>query len=435
MLALLGYGMIAVFMFLIMTKRLSAFIALIVLPIAFALVGGFASRLGEMMLDGLSQIAPTGVMLLFAILYFGIMMDVGLFDPLIAKILKIVKGDPVKIAIGTGILSMMVALDGDGTTTYMITVSAMLPLYKRIGMKPMILTIVPMLSMGVMNMTPWGGPTARAMSVLSLDTSQLFTPMVPAMIGGMIWVLFVAYLLGKKERRRIGIVEMDRPEILSAETAEQLAAAEQTELKRPRLIWINFLLTVLLMVALVMSWLPIPILFMTAVALALLINYPNLKMQKERMEAHAANAFNVVSLVFAAGIFTGILTGTKMVDAMATSLVSLLPESLGSHLPVLVAITSMPFTYFMSNDAYYFGVLPILAQTAATYGIDPVEIGRASIIGMPVHVLSPLYAAAYLLVGMVGVDFGENQRAIFKWAIGTSLVMIVVALLTGGFSL
>ncbi len=139
MLSWLGFLMVAVFMYAIMSKRLSALVALIVVPVVFALIGGFTDQLGEMMLAGIKQIAPTGIMLLFAILCFGIMMDAGLFDPLIAKILKIVKGDPLKIVVGTAILASLVALDGDGTTTYMITVTAMLPLYQRLGIKPMIL--------------------------------------------------------------------------------------------------------------------------------------------------------------------------------------------------------------------------------------------------------------------------------------------------------
>ncbi|MED1953322.1 citrate:proton symporter [Brevibacillus centrosporus] len=434
MLSWLGFLMIAVFMYLIMSKRISALVALIVVPVIFAIIGGFGAGIGDMMLTGIKQIAPTGIMLLFAILYFGVMMDAGLFEPLIAKILKIVKGDPLKVIVGTAILSALVALDGDGTTTYMITVSAMLPLYQRLGIKPMILAAVPMLSLGVMNMAPWGGPTARAMSVLNFDASQLFTPVIPAMIGGMAWVIVVACILGKRERKRLGIIDLSQ-EHANGLAAGEMAAASADPLKRPRLIWFNLLLTVVLMVCLILSVLPLPILFMLAFAIALLINYPNMEQQKERISAHAGNALATVSMVFAAGIFTGILTETKMIDAMASTIVSLIPDALGSHMPVLVGLTSMPFTYFMSNDAYYFGVVPILANAAASYGVDPVEIGRASILGQPLHVLSPLFAAQYLLIGMVGVDYGEAQRFILKWAFATSIVMIVIAILTGVISL
>ena len=101
--------------------------------------------MGPMMLEGIQKLAPTGIMLMFAILYFGIMIDSGLFDPVISRILK---GVSFKIVVGTAILTIIVSLDGDGTTTYMITVSAMYPLYKRLGMNPLILAGVVMLGQG-----------------------------------------------------------------------------------------------------------------------------------------------------------------------------------------------------------------------------------------------------------------------------------------------
>ncbi|MCG7334869.1 CitMHS family transporter [Sporosarcina sp. ACRSM] len=431
MLAFLGFSMIVVFMFLIITKRMSAMVALVSIPILFALIGGFYAGLGDMMMDGIKQVAPTGVMLMFAILYFGIMIDSGLFDPLVSKILSIVKGDPLKIVIGTSVLSMLIALDGDGTTTYMITVAAMLPLYKRIGMNPLILTCMAMLSLGVMNMTPWGGPTARAVAALQLDMGDVFVPLIPVMGAAIVWNLFTAFVLGKKERKRLGIAEIQYSEAELLAMSQAGATATMEDYKRPKLRWFNLALTIALLVCLIVGVLPLATLFMIATIIALMVNYPNLDDQKARISNHAANVLAVVGLVFASGIFTGILSGTEMVDAMANSLVSVIPESLGSYFTVIVAVTSLPFTYFMANDPYYFGVLPILAETAAAYGVDPVEIARASILGQPIHAMSPLMASAYLLVGMAGVEWGDHQKFIFKWALGSCFVMIITAIVLG----
>ncbi|MDN3016912.1 citrate:proton symporter [Paenibacillus sp. BSR1-1] len=424
MLATLGFLMIIVFMVLIMTKRLSAMIALMVVPVVFALFGGFGKEMGPMALEGIKSVAPTGIMILFAILFFGILIDAGVFDPIISTILKLVKGDPVKIAIGTAVLALLISLDGDGTTTYMITISAMLPLYKRIGMKPLVLAGIAVSSSGVMNLLPWGGPTARAMTALHLEMSDIFTPVIPSMVGGVLFVLFMAYLLGRKEKKRIGVLEIDYS------TLSEIAATTADDyLKRPKLIIVNYLLTILLLVALIQEVLPSTVLFMIGFAIAITINYPNLKEQKERIMHYADNALSVVSMVFAAGIFTGILSGTKMVDAMANIMISHIPSALGPHIAIITAIISAPFTFFMSNDAFYYGVLPLLAKAASVYGIDPAAIGRASLLGQPVHLLSPLVPSTYLLVGMVGKDFGDLQRSFLKWACASSAVMILVAVI------
>ncbi len=437
MLALLGFTMIIVFTYLIMSKRMSPIVALMVIPLLFAVIGGFGKGVGDMMLEGLKQVAPSAAMLLFAILYFGVMIDAGLFDPLIKQLLKIVKGDPLKIVIGTALLSLLVALDGDGTTTYMITVSALLPLYKRLNMSPLVLTTVAMLSLSIMSsMTPWGGPATRAIVALHLDASEFFIPLLPTLIGGALWVIFTGYILGKKERRRLGAIDIEQFELKSSLAfAEDASLTSQEDITQPKKIWINLALTIVLMVVLVSGIWSVSVLFMIVFALALMINYPKLEDQKERLMAHAGNALTVAALVFAAGIFTGILSGTKMVDEMASLLIHLVPDSLGSFLPTIVALTSMPFTFVMSNDAYYFGVLPIFSETAASYGINPLEIARASVLGQPVHLLSPLVASTFLLVGMVGVDLGEHQRFAFKWAVLTSLVLIVLAIVTGALTL
>jgi CitMHS family citrate-Mg2+:H+ or citrate-Ca2+:H+ symporter len=493
MLTVLAYSMVVVFMFLIMTKRLPALVALILVPIVFGLLGGFGKELGGMMLTGIKNLAPTGVMLMFAILYFGIMIDAGLFDPVVRVILKLVHGDPLKIVVGTAALAMIVSLDGDGATTYMITVSAMLPLYKRLGISRLILACVIMLAGGVFNILPWGGPTARAASALGVDVGEIFVPMIPAMLFGVSWVLFVAFMLGRKERQRLGIIDLQPVRAVHvasdlnvtglqpahADTAESVglraaggaepagnvsrpravhidatppesishvhgtpdggAAAElnvgDPGIARPKLLWVNFVLTTALMVLLIKGALPLPVLFMVFFAIALMINYPKLQDQKERLAAHAANVLPVVSLIFAAGIFVGILQGTKMVDAIATSVIAAIPGWMGPYLAVVTGVLSIPFTFFISNDAFYFGVVPILAKAAAVYGITAAEIGRASIVGQPVHLLSPLVASTYLLVGMAEVEFGDHQRYTLIWSISAALVMLAAALVFGVFPL
>ncbi|MCM3543705.1 CitMHS family transporter [Priestia megaterium] len=431
MLALLGFLIIGLFLFLIMTNRLSVLIALVLVPTVFALIGGFGLEMGDMMLDGILKVAPTGIMIVFAVLYFGLMIDTGLFSPMISKMLRLVKGDPLKVVVGTAIVTMLVSLDGDGASTFMITVTALLPLYKRLKMNPLILSGVVALGAGVMNLAPWGGPTARAMTTFNADSSQLFNPVIPAMIAGIAWVLASAFWLGKKERQRLGVIELEEHVQGFTEHAAALEA------KGPRLFWFNLALTILLLIALIKVWLPLPILFIVAFAIALLVNYPNPEEQQKRLLSHANNVLIVSTMIFAAGIFTGILTGTKMIDGMASAMVSIIPESLASYLPVLVAITSMPLSLVFTPDAYYFGVLPIISQTASNFGIDPIEIGRAAILGQMTtgFPLSPLTASTFILVGLAGVNLGDHQRFIFKWAFGTTIVMTIVALITGAITI
>lgn len=426
MLAALGFGTIIVFLFAIMTKRLSVLIALILVPLVFALLGGFAPQLGKMMADGIIRVAPVGIMIMFAVLYFGMMLDVGLFDPLIKGLLKLVGGDPLKVVIATAILTMMVALDGDGATTFMITVSTFLPVYLRLGMSRLVLSGTVAMAAGVMNILPWGGPTARAMAALHQDASAIFTPVLPAMLVGIAWVFFVAWWLGRGERKRVGILDVTHD-------FDEHLTEEQQARRKPHLFWFNLVLTVILIVALLVGIVPLQIIFMTAFAIALLVNYPNWADQQKAILNHAESVVTVCTMIFAAGIFTGILTGSKMIEAMAQAIVSIIPDAMGPFLPVLVAVTSMPLSLVFTPDAYYFGILPILAQAGAAFGVDPAAMGRAAVLGQMTtgFPLSPLTASTFILIGLAGVDLGDHQRFIFKWAFATTLIMTVVAYATG----
>jgi CitMHS family citrate-Mg2+:H+ or citrate-Ca2+:H+ symporter len=70
------------------------------------------------------------------------------------------------------------------------------------------------------------------------------------------------------------------------------------------------------------------------------------------------------------------------------------------YLAPITAVISMPLT-FMSNDAFYFGVLPVL-EAAGHYGITPVEMARASIVGQPVHFTVPIGSIDLLTCGLAG---------------------------------
>jgi len=365
LLAILGLGMISTFITLIMIKRLSPLVALTLIPILFGLFSGTGIiELGKMMENGLKDTAPTGVLLMFGILYFGIMFEVGLFEPLITKLLQFAKGDPLKVIMGTCVISLIVALDGDGAATYLIIVGAMLPVYKRLGINPLILTAILTLCVGIMIKLPWTGANARVLSALTLNPTELFNPIIPSMLAAILFVLFVAYYFGKKERKRLGIAQIEIP--------------ESKEIGNKLIYFTNLALTVVMIGVLISGLLPIAITFMVGLAIALIINFSNLEEQRKKLAAHAGSALSVGSMVFAAGIFTGILSGTKMLDAMAQSFIRIIPDTMGPNMGIITGLTSMPFTYFVSNDAYFYGIVPLTAVTASHFGVSAVEIGSLS---------------------------------------------------------
>ena len=444
--ALLGFLTIGVFLALTLTRRVSVLLCLVLVPIVFAVIGGFGDDLGDFVYDGLLTVAPVAIMIAFAILYFSLMVERGLFDPVIRLVLRWAGGDPTKIAVGTAAVTLLVALDGDGASTFLITISAFLPIYKRLGMRPLVLTTIVGLAAGVMNMIPWGGPTVRAMAALDLESKDIFTPVLPAMGAGIVWVLLASFLIGRRERAHVGTLA---PQLVTVggggtgtgpdddQPTEELLTRPDEGRHGPWVQAFNVVLTLVLVVILLFQLFPLQVAFVVAFALALVVNLPSWEDQQELFQRHGGNVVLVVSMIFAAGVLTGILSGTGMITEMAEALVSVIPSAHGGLLPVITAVTSMPLSLVFTPDAYYFGVLPVLGETTASLGGDPAEVGRAAILGQMTtgFPLSPLTAATFILVGMSKVDLGAHQKHMFGWAFATTLVMTVVALLTGAISL
>ena len=469
MLIALGFSMIAVFMYLILSKRLTPMIALILVPLIFAVIVGAFGITGQAeegvvdsIMTAIGDFAPTAVLLFFAIIFFGLMIDVGLFDPLIRLILRVVGNDPVRLVVCTAVLAGVVSLDGDGSTTFIITVSALLPIYLKLGMSPVVLTVVANLANGVLNIVPWGGPTIRAATVLNVSPADLFNPMVPGMVLGMLTVIALAYLMGRSERKRLirsgwtlekvaaslqpavagtgprpgsaGTTVLDRDADLpvgnSGDEAPDMSSGldPNRPTLRPKLIWFNLGLTVALLVLLGLDILPLALVFVGATAIALVVNFPKPDDQVTQIKAHASSIVPVVAMVFAAAVLVGVLSGSGMVTAMANGIVAAVPEPLGPWFAVITAVLSMPLTFFLTNDAFYFGILPILTEAAGHYGIAPVEMAQASIIGQPVHMTSPLVPAMLLLISLARVSLADHHKKVIWRAVVCSLVMLGTAI-------
>lgn len=427
-LALLGFAMIVVFMALIMAKKLSPFTSLILIPVLFGILAGYGWDTLTYAMEGIKSVASTFAMMTFAILFFGIMLTAGMFDPMVDKVVNWCKGDPLKVLVGTAVLAAFVSLDGDGTTTVMICCTALIPIYNRLGIRKIYLANLIILQNCIMNLIPWGGPTARVMSVMNLDAGEILAPLVPGMVVSAVYVIGVSIYLGRKERKRLGVSNITNT-VNRVEVSEEEAAW-----KRPKLIWFNLLLTAAIVVSLILGLASSAILFGVGTAIALLVNYPQQKVQRNVISSLAPDMINVIMMVLGAGVLMGVLNGPEnagMSNAIAQFLVAVIPESLGRFFAVIIAVISAPGTYLLNNDAFYYGVLPPLAATAQAYGFTDLQIGFAALMGQAFHFLSPLVPFIYLLMDQTEITLAEYQGYIFRWCIGIFGIFMAVGLAFG----
>jgi len=436
MLTWLGVATIVALLVLILFRVTSALVALILVPIVAALAGGFGSQIGSFAMDGIRGVVPVASLFAFAVLYFGVMNDAGLFDPIIRGLVGVVGTDPVKIAVGTAAVATISHLDGAGASAFMITIPAMLPLYARVRMDPLVLTSITALAAGTTNMLPWAGPTTRAASALHVSTSDLFVPILPAMVVGVAGVFAIAILIGRKERHRLSALKPSE----ERDDPDSGASTSKTAERGPQVgaLWFfNAGLTVVAITGLFVEVLPPTIVFIIAAALALIVNYPDVNVQRERITAHASAAMMMVTTIFAAGVFTGILTHSGVLGALSADVARMLPQPALRHLPVGMAAASMPLSLAFDPDSFYFGLLPVLANASQAVGGSGVEVARAALLGQMTtgFPVSPLTPSTFLLVGLASVDLADHQRRTIAYAFGITLLMTVAAIVLGAIGL
>lgn len=420
MLTIIGILIIVSIVTLLMMGKASPIIAMSCIPFIGALIAGYSiSEISVFFESGINKVSKVATMFLFAILFFSLMKELHIFDPLIRLMVKMTRGNIIIVCVMTTLIAGVVHLDGSGAATFLIIIPALLPLYRQLGMSPYLMLLLMCTSMGIMNMVPWGGPLGRASAVTGIDAATLWQGLIPVQIIGMIGAAGFAVIMGIREKRRIAKAAMHRTTPYQMDSLlpenEQMADLNEPGHK-PQKPWINGGLIIISIACLAFGLLSAPYVFMIALSLALLINYPNPKDQMKVLSAHAPQALGMVAIIFAAGAFLGILSDGGMLKSIAEDLTAILPTEWLSKIHIFVGILGVPMDIFTSTDAYYFALLPIIQQIAETAGVDPSAVVYSMAIGNNAGTfVSPFSPAAWLAMGLAGIDMGRHLRYSFGW--------------------
>ncbi|WP_237791623.1 CitMHS family transporter [Corynebacterium accolens] len=445
-LTLMGLAIIFVTVGILIRGRVNPIIPMTLVPVIGAVIAGFGiGDIADFFGEGLSSVINVVVMFIFAIIFFGILQDVGLFTPVIRSLIKATRGNVMAVTIGTAAIGIVAHLDGSGSTTFLITIPALLPLYRALHMSRYVLITIVALAASVMNMVPWGGPLGRAGAVVEQDPNDIWLHLLPIQGVAVVLIFAIAALLGWREKRRLaklqesgeikGAISVDVNSLADDFSAKQAEEQQKLGFRYRKARWVtiaNIVVALAVLAALLSGLLPPAPAFLIATTIALVVNFDGAMEQGDALRRHAPNALSMAGVIIAAAMFLGVLNETKMLEEIALSLVNILPESVAPYLHVIVGFFGVPLDLLTSTDAYYFSVLPIVQGTVESFGVSGMGAASALIIGNVVGTfVSPFSPALWLALGLAEGQMGKYLKIAFPIAWVFSIFLVAIAFFTG----
>lgn len=425
-LALVGYMMIFIMMYLLMKGKATPIPLFIILPIIGALFAGYSVfETNAFIKSGVGTVTGNAVLFLFSVIYFGIMNDLGIFDPMVNVLLKIAGRNVIAITVATAIIGIIGHLDGATATTVLITIPTLIPVYRRMGMSPLPLLTLTAAAMGFMNLVPWGGPTARAAAVTGIDATLLWHKLIPIQGVALAAIIAMAVYLGVQEKRRGAGKNLD-----AGHAAGDLTVGNGNSDKK--MLAFNLTLTIALVALLFWGKFLSYAVFMLATALAVIVNFRGQKAQEEALKKHAPAAFLIAGTMLASGVLVGVLNDSAILKEMAGVVLNVLPGFLARYLHLIMGVLGMPIGMVLGTDAFFYGLMPLCIEVAANYGVTAENMALAMLLGKNVGLLiSPLVPATFLAIGLAGVDLKEHIKFSFPYLLIFSFVEVAAGVVLG----
>ena len=438
MLAIVGFLMIVIIVWALLQSKTNPVPIFVVVPIVAAVICGFGpNEIFKFVSSGVGKTWSTAVLFIFSIIYFSMMGDVGLFDPLVNWLVKHAGSNIVMVTVATGCIAVITHLDGALASTLLITIPAMLPVYKKLHIRPVVICVIIGAAMSIMNLLPWGGPVARCAAILGVSPEGIWKELIPLQgVGLVIVLLFSAYMGIIEKRRGAGLVPTGKAaelsEAMDGVEAGSADAAAVAAMKRPKLIWINAIITLAVILSLCFTKIPMYAAFMVGLAVALLVNFPGAKAQAAAIKMHAATALTMPMVLLASGVFLGVLTGSKMIDAMAKTMITLVPSFVGPHLQVVFGFFAVPIGLLLGTDSYFFGLMPLAIGMGKEFGVAANDMMMAMLIGKNYAVLvTPHAATTFLCCGLAGIELKELFKFCTPYLWVLSWISLACALALG----
>jgi len=428
MVTIVAFLLLAIICVLLITNKVSIIPVFGILPIIAALVLGYGIKdISGFMKNGFDSVQNTIILFSFAIMFFSLLSDVGMFDVIVNRVMGLLGNNILAVLYVAAFVTIISHLDGSGATTALVTIPTMLPIFKKMKMRPISVVAVMSIMSGAMNITPWCASMLRVTSVLSLDAQELWRYLAPvqafAIVGGLLLMIPMAWA---EKRNGAGMSDEE-----FAALKLEIARPAEVSVSKPVLIF-DMVLTAVLVVGLLLGWFGTAIGFIVAFGLALVVNFRTVKDQNGKIKQYGGPAINMVMTIIAIGVLVGVMNGTGMIEAMTNALLSILPESLGRHLTFLVSLLVVPINVVIGSDNVYFALTPIMQGIVSSYGVTDMALATSIVVPCALAAnITLIGASPYLALGLADCTMGDQLKYTAKYIFVLGVACTLFAAIIG----
>ena len=427
MIAIIGLIMFAVSSYLALSKKMHLMVPFVVVPIIAGVLCGFSlPEVLNFAAQGVQGTFNSVLLCIFAVLYFSVLSETGMFDILVNKLVGITKGNIFIVMIVTVIVAFIGHLDGAYNTTYLIAIPALAPLYRKLNLDRRCLVLLVSLAAAPMTAMAWGQPAKMTVYDETIDPVVMASSLYPIVAIMLAAALLVAVGFGFYYSKK-NAVELSQLRQSFNDNPNPKVDFSNNPNARPKLFWVNFALFIFsLLCFMFMTTVKTYVLFMVFSCAALLINYHTQAEQSQIVRKHSAVMLAPAILFLGIGVMVGVLNGTGMVTQMVDAVLSIVPASMARWTHVLYAIIILPLEIFIPYQAFQ-SMNPLLLGIGAGVGLSSYQVLTCQCISY-LNPCSPLVAAANLACELAEVDIIKQVKfsVVFCLAFNTLGVLLCV---------
>lgn len=344
-------------------KKVPMQFTLCIVPVVCGLILGYPIKdVGDIAMGQITKsLQSAGIMCLFAMIYFTMLSETGMFNTITRQLIKLTRGkvNVYMVMILTSLIAGIGMMTATVVTSYTIVFPAMMPLYKKMKFDRAAAMIIAQTAIAGMCFLPWGIAVVNSSVFANVDAMELSRRLIPVAICFIPAIVLQWVYFGIQHKRR-GL-----PMVVEW-SDEEGSDEEENPLRRPKLFWINLLIFLAAIAALVTAAVPSYLVFIIASFLTIMIDYREPKDYQKMLNKAAGRFGGTLITLIRISVFLGSFNETGMVNALvAAGIVDLETAFSGFGNKIVVLIAPIP------------GIVVLTVYSIFAWKLMPKEEGSA----------------------------------------------------------